>query len=139
MRQAAEFKCDSDDSDRAGGEEAAARATTSQAKMFPANRHTSYHPLPCRQRESVLCLAGVVPCRGERKRQYAIKASTRSGARASTCQICLVLYISRTWGSLRQPEGKQMYGYIGNSSTQFIHSGGAAMMGRLPWWICIYS
>ena len=40
----AAFKCDSDDSERARGEEAAARATTSQAKTCPASSSTSYHP-----------------------------------------------------------------------------------------------
>ena len=46
---------DSDDSERAGGEEAAARTTASQAKTSRANRPASWlpHP-PCRRREGVL-------------------------------------------------------------------------------------
>ena len=49
-----ERTCDSEDSERAGGEEAAARATTSQAKMCLANKPTNYHDPPCLRREGVL-------------------------------------------------------------------------------------
>ena len=68
-----ERTCDSDDSERAGGEEAAARATTSQAKTSPANSPSYHHPHAADVKASSTG-AGVVPCGGEGTRRYAIDA-----------------------------------------------------------------
>ena len=69
--------CDLDDSERAGGEEAAARATTSPAKTCKtcsANRPTSYHHHHAADVKASLIGAGVVPCGGVGTRQYEVKA-----------------------------------------------------------------
>ena len=79
----------SDDSGRAEGEEAVARATTFQAKTGPANRPTNYHHPPCCRHEGVLDRG-----RGRARRRDAPiynkgvvlggPTATRNGARART-------------------------------------------------------
>ena len=72
----AAFKFDSDESERGGGEEAAARATTSQARTCPTNRPISYPPpLNAADVKAFPARAGFkfVPGRGEGTRRYAIR------------------------------------------------------------------
>ena len=70
-----EHTCDSDGPERVGGEpeEAAARATTSQAKTCLANRPTSYHRPHGADAKASSIGTGFVPGGGEGTRRYAIK------------------------------------------------------------------
>ena len=104
----AAFKFDSDELERAGGEEAAARATTYQARTCPANRPTSSNPPPpslssipptTARREGVLYQGRLQVRVRPRRRDAQIcnkgdgPTATRSCACACTCQICLGGYV----------------------------------------------
>ena len=72
-----ERTCDSDDSERAGGEKTAARATTSEAKPCPANRPSGQTATTTKHAADVKASstgAKVLPGGGEGTCRYAIKA-----------------------------------------------------------------